>query len=126
MDSSKLRVIIAEDDDFTLKVIQETVSRLGHEIVATCTSGEEVIDVAYQLKPDLILMDIMLEDIVDGIRACKEIKERSYARVIFLTAHNDDEISEEIEEIDHDGILVKPFEKEDLEKMISEAFKEEG
>jgi len=69
-------------------------------------------------KPDLVLMDIVLEGEMDGIAAANEIRSRFNIPIIFLTAYTDDKILERASITGPFGYIVKPFINEDLKISI--------
>ena len=71
----KARIVIEEDEPITRADIEDHLSTLGYDVLAAIPSGEEAIKKAEQFKPDLILMDILLSDEMDGIDAAKIIME---------------------------------------------------
>ena len=82
------------------------------------SSGEEAVENAEKDKPDLVLMDIVLEGEMDGIQAANEIRSRFNIPVIFLTAYTDEKILERASITEPFGYIVKPFLNEDLKIAI--------
>lgn len=80
------------------------------EVIATVTEGGEAIRLAKELTPDLILMDIMLEDDIDGIEAMITIqKEDIKSPVIFITGNSDSYNRDRAEAVNYVDYLVKPI-----------------
>lgn len=63
------KVLIVEDDKVLSLLLTKMMEKMDMEVIATVTEGGEAIRLAKELTPDLILMDIMLEDDIDGIEA---------------------------------------------------------
>jgi signal transduction histidine kinase len=86
----KATILIVDDNPTNLKVLSETISALGWEILIA-TDGESAIEQAEYAQPDLILLDVMMPGI-DGFQTCKELKKKSATQdvpIIFLTALTD-------------------------------------
>lgn len=81
------KVLVVDDENDILEFIQYNLKKEGYE-VALAHNGQEAIDVAKKIKPDLILLDVMMP-VMDGIEACKQIKSDplfEHTFVVFLTA----------------------------------------
>src|SRR5262245_58515592 len=85
------RILIVEDDKQLVDYIREILTESNYEIVGTTSSGEEAIDMASKLAPDLILMDILLAGNTDGVAAAQEISTKYQIPVVFLTAYADEQ-----------------------------------
>jgi CheY-like chemotaxis protein len=73
---SKTNILIVEDESIVAKHIQHSLKKLGYFVVGICSSGEDAIKTAEDVKPDLILMDIMLKGDMSGIEAAAQIREK--------------------------------------------------
>ncbi len=82
---------------------------LGYVVPGTVSTGEEAIEQARELRPDVVLMDIRLPGAIDGIQAAASIREECHIPVIYLTAHSDDETLRRAMQTEPLGYLVKPF-----------------
>ena len=82
---------------------------LGYTVSAVVSSGEEAIQKAEELDPDLVMMDITLEGEMDGIEAAEQITDRFNIPVIYLTGHSDDRILQRARETELSSFLQKPF-----------------
>jgi PAS domain S-box-containing protein/putative nucleotidyltransferase with HDIG domain len=108
------RILIVEDVIVVSMEIKDKLERMGYEVVATAVSGEEAIEKAHQLEPDLILMDIMLDGDLNGIEAAQEIRDTLSIPVIYTTALSGEEVIERAQITDPYGYLIKPIEEKDL------------
>ena len=117
----KTRILIIEDEPVIGMDIQGTLKKLGYDVPAVITTGEEALERAGELKPDLILMDIVLPGKMDGIDAARQIRERYDIPVIFITAHSEAETFERARETEPYGYLIKPVGKNDLYTAIETA-----
>src|SRR3954447_8741907 len=80
---SSIRVLVVEDEFFISLHLIELVESLGHIVVATAVSADEAVSMAEQARPDLVLMDIRLMGVRDGIDAAEEIRRRFEIGSIF-------------------------------------------
>jgi light-regulated signal transduction histidine kinase (bacteriophytochrome) len=98
--------------------LAETLDDLGYTVAGTATRGEEAIDLARELHPELILMDVGLAGDIDGIAAAEAIRDEHDVPVVFLTAHADDDTLHRATRSDASAFLVKPFKPPDLRCVI--------
>jgi two-component system sensor histidine kinase/response regulator len=112
------RVLVVEDDGVLALDLAETLDDLGYTVAGTATRGEEAIDLARQLHPQLILMDVGLAGDIDGIAAAEAIRDEHDVPVVFLTAHADDNTLHRATRSDASAFLVKPFKPPDLRCVI--------
>jgi PAS domain S-box-containing protein len=110
----KARILIVEDELIIAVNLKETVEGLGYDVQAIVSSGEEAIEKSEEIKPDLILMDIVLSDKMDGIDAAKIIMERLKIPVIYLTAHSDKLTLERAKATEPYGYVLKPINPQEL------------
>ncbi len=118
------KILIVENEMLVAWHIQEALEKLGHNIIASVTSGMEAIQVPAAIKPDLVLMDIQLEDNFDGIAAAKEIRDRYDIPVIYLTAHSDEDTLKRALNTNPFGYLIKPFQEKQLYTTIAIALRQ--
>ncbi len=117
------KILIVEDESVVAWDIQETLEELGYKVVANVTSGAEAIQIPAALKPDLVLMDIRLEDEMDGITAAEQIRDRFNIPIIYLTAHADEHTWQRAIRTNPYGYLVKPFQEQQLQTTIEIALR---
>jgi CheY-like chemotaxis protein len=94
------------------------VEDLGHEVIACCTSGEEAIEFFRDHHADLILMDVRLEDSLDGIDTVKKIQEIRAIPVLYVTGNTEDNNFRRAIETNMKGFVTKPISPDELEKVI--------
>ena len=117
----KERIMLVEDELITALDIQRMLERVGYQVSATISSGEEAVEKAQKIKPDLIIMDIFLSDDMDGIEASENIIKQIDVPVVFLTANADSNTIKRADTIRHYGYLIKPVKQSDLDSIISTA-----
>lgn len=122
MDIVSRKVLIVEDDMIISMVLERMVAKMQHEVVGNVSMGKEAIEKAFELSPDLILMDIQLKDDIDGITAMQEIRKKSDVAVIYITGNSDPYNLEKARQTNFVEYLVKPIQMSDLERSIEKAF----
>jgi len=117
--NSKRRIVVAEDESLIRMDIVETLRDQGFDVVGEAGDGLKAIDLAKELKPDLMVMDIKMPD-MDGLSAAEQISKLRIP-VVFLTAFNQQELVTRASEVGAMAFLVKPFSPEDLLPAIEVA-----
>jgi PAS domain S-box-containing protein len=117
------RLMVVEDSVVDLRYLQALLVDIGYSVVCTAMSGEAAIGMALAEKPDLIIMDIVLEGDLSGIDAAARIRRQLNVPVIFATALSDKETLDEIPIDDLYGYLIKPYNKKNLFASIEIAMK---
>lgn len=116
----KKKIVIVEDDFLIQELHKHYVTNLGHEVVDCFSSGQEVIEYFKDHTADLILMDIRLEDNIDGIEAMNAIEKSVHVPVVYVSANNEDSSYKRAIQTNMKGFLSKPIVKDDLEKIIND------
>lgn len=113
------RVLIVEDDLIISLTTEKMVEKLGYQVIACVTSGEEAVEIAKMDQPDVILMDIRLNGKMDGIEATQKILGYiDNTKVIFVTGNTDNAYRERADKTGYDAYLIKPVTLEDLRSII--------
>ena len=118
---SEATILIVEDETIVAKDIQCTLARFGYRAPATATSGEEALRKAAEIRPDLVLMDIVLKGPMDGVETARELRARYAVPVVYLTAYADDYALERAKTTEPAGYLLKPFQTAELRPTIEMA-----
>ncbi len=119
---TKNTVLIVEDETIVAADLALKLEQLGFEVVGTAAKGEEAVESAYRLKPEVVLMDIRLKGAMDGIEAAEAIQCRHNAPVvIYMTAYSDDATLERAKLTEPYGYILKPFEERELLAAIKMA-----
>ena len=118
---SKARILVVEDERIVGKDLQLSLQRLGYEAPAIFSTGEEAVAGATDLRPDIVLMDIVLKGEMDGVEAAREIRDRLNIPVVFLTAYADDATLKRALVTEPFGYIIKPFEERVLFTTIEMA-----
>jgi CheY-like chemotaxis protein len=115
---ARKKILIVEDETITALHLRQHLSRLGYQVSAAATSGEEAVLLAEQLNPDLVLMDVKLAGKMDGVEASQRIQEKRSVPVIYLTSYPNVFLSG-FGRMQEPGIcLSKPFSSPVLEQTI--------
>jgi len=117
------RVLIVEDDMIISLVMEKMLTRLGHKILDKVVTGEEAIERAKELRPDIILMDIRLNGEIDGIDAMREIQKKSPIPVVYVTGNTDQQSRDRAEATDYVDFLIKPISQNELDRSLNKSFK---
>ena len=114
-------ILVVEDESIVSKDIQMSLKKLGYNVVGAANTGEKAVDLALELKPNLVLMDIMLKGEMTGIDAAAQIKEKLNVPVIFLTAYADESTLNKAKVTEPYGYIIKPFKEVDIHTSIEMA-----
>lgn len=117
----KSKILVAEDESIIAADIKATLRKIGYNVCNVVASGEEVLQLVKQNKPDLILMDISLKGKLDGIQAAEIISEEFDIPVVYLTALTDNETLKRARITEPFGYLLKPFDERSLYSTIEMA-----
>ncbi len=112
------RIMIVEDELIFARSIQKSLEKLGYAVTATVATGEEAILLATADRPDLVLMDIVLKDAMDGIEAASEIRRRTSIPVVFTTAYSEERFLRRAKTIEPFGYILKPYTDRELRVTI--------
>ena len=117
----KLNIFIVEDESIVAKDIQNSLIKLGYNVVGIANNGNDAIEKITELVPDLVLMDIMIKGDLTGIDVSEKIKEKISVPVIFLTAYADEGTLAKAKITEPYGYILKPFKEIDLHSTIEMA-----
>ena len=108
------KILLVEDEGIVLLHIKKTLESLGYAISGVATTGEDAIIKAMESRPDLVLIDVVLKGVVDGIDAAEKIRALFNIPVIYLSAHSDEGTLQRAKVTEPFGYIVKPFRERDL------------
>lgn len=113
-------MIVADDESVIRMDLREMLTNLGYLVIGEVGDGRSAVNLARELKPDVVIMDIKMPD-MDGIDAAKILTEERIAPVLLLTAYSQQELIERAKEAGVVGYIVKPFRESDLAPAIEVA-----
>lgn len=116
-----IRMIVADDAPFIREIVRHVAASNDIELIGEATDGNEAVDLVKKLKPDVVLLDIIMPN-KSGIEAAKEIAAASpnVKMIAFSTADQDTLVMRALE-AGCCSFLVKPFKAEELVKAIRES-----
>ena len=120
MSSARTRVLIAEDEALIRLDLKEMLEEEGYDVVGEVGDGQQAVDRAVELRPDLVILDIQMP-VLDGLSAAEKIAGERIAPVIVLTAFSQRDLVERARDAGAMAYLVKPFNKNDLVPAIEVA-----
>lgn len=112
------KILIVEDEGLTAIELQNKLKLEGYDVPSVASSGEEAVEKAIKIKPDLILMDIMLKGKINGIEAAKEIKCFLDIPIIYITAYGDEKTLTRAKITEPHAYILKPFDEKDVKYAI--------
>jgi two-component system, response regulator PdtaR len=115
--STSLRVAVADDDPEILEFLQDVVQGLGHQVTATCSNGDELVQSCLAAPPELIITDVKMPG-MDGIEAVVVITRPKSIPTIVVTSYFEPEIVERALGSTVMAYLTKPVKPNDLEVAI--------
>jgi response regulator NasT len=113
----RTRVIIADDESVIRADLREMLTSLGYLVIGEVGDGVSAVNLARELKPDVVIMDIKMPDL-DGIEAARVLTQEKIAPVLLLTAYSQRDLVDRAKEAGVVGYLVKPFREQEIVPAI--------
>jgi response regulator NasT len=107
------RIVIAEDETIIRLDLREMLEEEGYSVVGEASDGEAAVKLAQELKPDLVILDIVMPG-MDGLAAARLIGEKELSAILILTAFSKRDLVDQAARTGAMAYLVKPFDKADL------------
>jgi len=117
VDVSRLRILIADDESIIRMGLKTILEELGYEVIGVAADGEEAVELARRLDPDLAILDIKMPK-MDGLQAARAIISENPIPIVILTAYSDRELVERAKEAMAMAYLVKPIRENELVPAI--------
>lgn len=108
-----LRIVIADDEPIIRLDLRKTLENMGHQVVGEAGDGSKAVDMAREMKPDIVILDIKMPE-MDGIDAAKVITTEGISPVLLLTAYSQKDLVDRAKDAGVFAYLVKPFKEADL------------
>lgn len=116
-----IKILVVEDELIIAEDIRTKLNQLGYTVTGIAISAAEAEQLLTEQKPDLVLLDIMLQGKHDGILLAQSIQDKFKIPYIFLTSYSDRQTIEQAKKVFPDGYLLKPFTDKDLFAAIEVA-----
>ncbi len=116
-------IMIADDSDAIRLVLKDILSIGKHTVVAEAVNGDEAVDLFFKISPDLLLLDLAMPK-KDGLTVLKEIIEKdSQAKIVLITASDDQKIINQCLQIGASSYISKPFDFKKVLQQINDSLK---
>lgn len=107
------RIVVAEDEALIRLDLVEMLGEAGYDVVGQASNGEQAVEMALELTPDLVIMDVKMP-VLDGISAAEQIGRERVCPVVMLTAFSQTELVERARDAGVMAYIVKPFTSSDV------------
>lgn len=115
------KILVVDDEAIITMQLEKRLSLMGYCVAGMAASGEDAVDKARSIRPDLVLMDIVMPGKINGIESAAIITKELDIPVVFLTSYADDTIIEKVKRVRPYGYIVKPFNELELKAAIEVA-----
>ena len=111
-------ILIVDDEAIIVMRLEERLTTMGYTVAGMAASGEDAVEKARVMRPDIVLMDIVMPGKMNGIEAAKIITDELDIPVVFVTSYADDAIIEKAKNARPYGYIVKPFNELEIKAAI--------
>jgi len=116
---SKVKILLIEDEKMIAQNLKSVIENFGYELVGIATTGEEALEIAFDKNIDIVVSDIEIRGLTDGIDISKTLQNTYNLPIIFTTAYNDEEKIKRASSVTNlVGYLVKPIRIDELDTLI--------
>jgi CheY-like chemotaxis protein len=123
---TQTRILIVEDEAVVALSERFILESLGYRVVATVDSGERALELIEKTPPDVVLMDVLLQGRMDGLEAARQVDRRFGIPVVFVTAHDDDDLVGRAGLSGISAHVSKPFRETELRQKIEQVLRGGG
>lgn len=113
-----IKILVVDDMDQQVRLLTKMFKKIGYAVAGSAASGAEAVETALSMKPDIILMDIVMPGEPDGIEAARRIREQSDIPIVFTTSHSSEDYLQRALEITPYAYLIKPISEDQLRVTI--------
>ena len=114
------KVLVVEDDTTLAMAVEQIVADLGY-VPVVCVRGEDAVEKARDLRPELILMDVKLKGELTGIEAAEIIKHDELGcAIVFMTAYGEPDYAKRMRQIAGASVMGKPLSEPMLRLIVRE------
>jgi CheY-like chemotaxis protein/DNA-binding PadR family transcriptional regulator len=115
------KILVVDDEAIITMHLEERLTAMGYDVAGMAASGEDAVEKARSIRPDLVLMDIVMPGKMNGIESAKIITTELDIPVVFVTSYADDTIIEKAKSVRPYGYIVKPFKELEIKAAIEVA-----
>lgn len=123
---SEVRILVVEDEAVVALSERFVLETMGYRVTGTACSGEEALALIEQDRPDLVLMDVLLQGALDGLETARRIDQRFGIPVVFVTAHEDSNLIRRAALSGPSAHIGKPFRDSELRMKIEQVLRRTG
>jgi len=114
----KIQILVVEDEFIVAEDIRRNLEKLGYLVNGVYRTGEDAIAAIKENVPDIVLLDISLQDGMDGIETATMIRKMVHIPFIYITAHSDAATFERAKQTCPNAYIIKPFNFHNLHSAI--------
>lgn len=117
------KILVVEDEAITAMTLKLKLAQVGYEVSKVVATGEEAIMSVKQESPDLVLMDIRLAGLLNGIETAQQIQGSPHAPpIIFMTGYPDQELQQQAQQLHPLAYFIKPISIQELHSAITSVY----
>ena len=121
----QINVLIIDDGEDSLEVFEEFLDTLGIKVIGKAKNGKEAVTAYKRLKPDIVLMDIVMPE-YDGFYGCEKIKEADpLAKIVMVTGYHDENMEQKLLSMGAYAIIYKPYDSKTVLTILDKVRKGE-
>lgn len=117
-----IRVLIVDDSMFLRMTLKDQLIELGYDVVGMAANGEEGVDMAFELLPDLITLDNIMPDMIGTDVLATYREEGLESKVVMISAVGQQDVIEKAMDLGANGYITKPFTPEKLQETLGSLF----
>lgn len=114
----KTKILIVEAEAIESMDFEHNLNSFGYDVVGTTSTGKEALSKTAELKPDLVLIDIVLKGELNGVETAAQIKEKYDIPIIYIISHPEDSVTKRIKTTLPYGFVIKPINNTELKSTI--------
>lgn len=122
LNEEKISVFIVEDESIVARDLAGCLTNFNYQVLGISNNGPEAIEKILELRPDIVLMDIMIKGPMSGLEVASVLKEKANIPVIFLTAYADEATLNKAKICEPYGYILKPFKEAEVHSTIKMAY----
>lgn len=116
-----LKILLVEDEIGLAMLMERQLEDLGYRVHTHVTMGQEAVNAAQEIQPDVILMDIRLAGPMDGIEAANQIRgQGKHSRIIYVTGYDDPQTRQRAQETHPLGFFTKPLDADKIAPLLED------